>query len=111
MSLPAGKLRHVVRVERKVEVVDSAGNREQIWVPFLTRAYANIEPLSAREIMAASSEHSKTTARITIRHREGLDHSMRIVHKNTIYNIEGLIPDNVSGLEWITIPVSTGVRK
>lgn len=111
MSLSAGKLRHVVSIERQLEVVDSNGERTHIWVPVFGRVYASIEPLSARELIAAQAEYAGVTARITIRYRTGIDHAMRIVHKGTLYNIEGLIPDNISGVEWLTIPVSTGIRR
>lgn len=111
MSLSAGKLRHVISIEEQLEIVDSNGEREHVWVPFVSRAYAAIEPLSARELIAAQAEYAGVTARITIRYRHGLNHAMRIVHKNTIYNIEGLIHDNMSGIEWLTIPVSTGLRR
>ena len=35
---------------------------------------------------------------------------MRILHRGQVYNIAGLLPDRVSGLEYITIPVSAGVN-
>lgn len=111
MSLSAGKLRHVVSIEKQIEIIDSFGERTHVWVPEFPRVYASIEPLSARELIAAQAEYAGVNARITIRFREGIDHAMRIVHKSTIYNIEGLIPDNISGIEWLTIPVSTGLRR
>jgi SPP1 family predicted phage head-tail adaptor len=71
---------------------------------------AAIEPLSAREFIAAQAVQSAVTARITLRYRAGLDASMRIVHNGTIYNIAGVLADPDSGLEYVTIPVSTGVN-
>lgn len=35
---------------------------------------------------------------------------MRITHRGKVYNIAGVLPDNMSGLEYITLPVSEGVN-
>jgi hypothetical protein len=32
------------------------------------------------------------------------------VHAGKVYNIAGVLPDNVSGQEYITLPVSEGVN-
>jgi hypothetical protein len=36
---------------------------------------------------------------------------MRILHRSQVYNIAGLLPDKVSGLEYITILVSGGANE
>lgn len=110
MSLEAGKLRHVVSIERNVPIIDSSGEKIENWNPVHPRVYAAIEPLSARELFASGAEQSEVVARITIRFRPGINHAMRIVHKDQVYNIEGLQPDPISGVEWLTIPVSLGLR-
>ena len=35
---------------------------------------------------------------------------MRILHRGKIYNIEGVLPDDESGLQWLTLPYSEGVK-
>ena len=45
-----------------------------------------------------------------IRYRSEIGPSWRIVHRETIYNIAGVLPDKDSGLEYLTIPVSAGVN-
>jgi hypothetical protein len=35
---------------------------------------------------------------------------MRVVHRDTIYTIEAVIPDNHSGRHWLTLQCSSGVR-
>jgi len=110
MSLDAGKLRHRFRFEREAETRDSEGAVLREWQPVFTTRGA-LEPLSAREFIQSASGQSEVTARITIRYRAGITAAMRIVHvkRGTVYNIEGLLPDKESGLEYLTIPVSTGV--
>lgn len=115
MSLSAGKLRHVIRIERNIPAVDSAGGRIDSWVAVARKIYASIEPLSARELIASRAEQSEVTARITIRARGGIEQGMRAIHAtkygDVIYHIQGVVYDPESGQEWITLPVSTGIRE
>lgn len=115
MSLDAGRLRHRITIERPVSSDDSAGNLVTTWELVKHNVAAEVAPLSARslsmrEFVAAQSIQSKPTATITLRWRTWLRADMRIIHRGTIYNIEGVVPDNDSGLEWITLPVSSGVN-
>lgn len=122
MSIEAGKLRHRVRIEQYVDLLDSngeviqdpvTGEVSRAWVEVAT-VWAAIEPLSAREFIAAQATQSKTVARVVLRFRDGLNAAMRLVHLRTgrpdvIYNPAGFLPDVDSGLEYLTAPVSTGV--
>jgi len=120
MSIEAGRLRHRILIERWAQQRDSTGDALQnpetgevlyAWEPVAT-VYAAIEPLSAREFIAAQALQSRVTARIILRYRAGLDASMRLVHmksggvRGTIFNPEGFLPDVDSGLEYLTAPVS-----
>lgn len=123
MTLAAGRLRHRVRIEQFVLDVDSNGEVVQDpqtgqttgqWLEVAT-VWGAIEPLSAREFIAAQATQSKISARIVIRHRTGLDAAMRLVHilsgdvRGTIYNPAGFLADKDNGIEYLTIPVSSGV--
>ena len=113
MALKAGRLRHRVAIQQKVQGQDPvSGDPIDVWqtVAGLEAVPCAIEPLSAREFIAAQAVQSQVIARITMRYREGLDASMRILHKSTVYNIAGLLPDKDSGLEYFTVPVSAGVN-
>ena len=122
MSFDRGRLRHYVRIERKVNVLDSGGNVvqnlqtgeiETEWEPLASvpNVWAEIRPLSAREFLAAQQTQSQVNCMLTIEFRSDLDPTMRIVDEaGTIYNIAGLIPDPVSNREWLTIPCSYGVN-
>lgn len=122
MSIEAGRLRHRVRIEQLQNLLDSHGDDYQDpvtgetrteWVEVAT-VWAAIEPLSAREYIAAQSTQSQIAARILIRYRDGLDASMRLVHVRTgrpdvVYNPAAFLSDMDSGLEYLTVPCSTGV--
>jgi len=120
--IEAGKLRHRIRIESLDYLLDSQGDADQDpvtgeikqhWVEIAT-VWAAIEPLSAREFIRSKALQSEITARITIRYRDGMDASMRIIHvrkgrPDVVYNPHGFLPDLDSGLEYMTIPVSTGL--
>lgn len=122
MSFEAGRFRHRVRIEQKVKLLDSNGDVYQDpetgetrdeWVEVAT-VWAAIEPLSAREFVQSQTMESKVSARIVIRHRDDVNAAMRLVHVRTgrpdvIYNPQGILPDADSGLEYITMPCSTGI--
>lgn len=110
MALAAGRLRHLVAVEEQVTVINSYGESETAWVPFAS-VWAAIEPLSAREFLAASQVQSAVTCKIVMRNLPGLLPSMRIVHRGKVYNIAGILTDKESGLEYVSLPCSEGVNE
>lgn len=110
--LSAGKLRHRVLIQRPVEVQDDqTGAVNLTWVD-VAKVWAAIEPISVREFIAADVEDSKITTRITIRYRKNLDHSYRFYHEaqKKYYDIHGILFDKESGLEYITLPCSEGLK-
>lgn len=121
MSLEAGKLQHRVRLEKYDYVRDSNGQPVQNpetgetpreWVEVET-VWAEIVPISGREFLQSQALQAQVTARIVIRHRDDVEPNMRAVHvrKNrpdVVYNIKGVLADPETGLEYLTLPVSTG---
>ncbi|WP_202444518.1 phage head closure protein [Schauerella aestuarii] len=109
MPLSSGKLRHRVVIQRQQNTQDpDTGDLTTTWVD-LASVWASIEPLSAREFVQSSATQSNITARVTIRYRKGIDATMRILHREKIYGIEGVLADKDSGLEYLTLPCSEGV--
>jgi len=111
MSIKAGVLRHRIDIEQLTITQDSSGDAVRSWSALHSSVPASIEPLSARDFIAASAVQSQIVARITIRYRSGLNASMRLNHNGTIYNISGILPDKDSGLEYLTMPVTAGVNE
>lgn len=111
MTLQAGKLRHRITIQ-KLEIGGydpiNGDDTEQSWNDVAT-VWAAVEPFSVREFIESKSKQVEVTARITIRYRNDLTADMRIVHKGLVYNPQGFLADKVSGVEYITIPVSGGV--
>jgi SPP1 family predicted phage head-tail adaptor len=121
MGIDAGRLRHVVDFEVREDEQDATtGGITTTWSAIFTDVRAAIEPLSVREVIAAAKDTPIVTARITVRHRAGMDAAQRIVHGtkccvNTvgeeIFNPEGFLRDRDSGLEYVTIPCSQGANE
>lgn len=109
-GLDAGRLRHRVLLQAPVQTQDPEGGIIFTWED-VAWLWAEVAPLSAREFVRAEELQSKVTARITIRYREGITAEMRMLHKGVIYNIAGVLDDPVSGIEWITLPVSQGLNE
>lgn len=106
----AGKLRHKVTIQAPGLTQDPVtGEMVAGWADFAS-VWASVEPLSARDFIAAQANQSEITARIVIRYREGILPTMRILHRSKVYAIQGVLPDAKSGLEYLTIPVSEGVK-
>lgn len=110
MSLEAGRLRHRVSIQRVSYVQDATtGAMVETWAE-IAKVWAAVEPLSAREFVQSAAGQSEVTARITIRTRDILA-TDRIIHRGIVYNIRGVLADKDSGLEYITLPVGTGVNE
>jgi SPP1 family predicted phage head-tail adaptor len=121
MSIEAGRLRHRVRLERYDYLLDSNGNVVQDpttgetpreWQEVAT-VWAAVEPVSGREFIMSQAIQSQVTARLTIRHRDDVDASMRAVHARSgrpdvVYNIKAVLADLESGLSYLTLPCSQG---
>lgn len=108
--MQSGKLRHRITLQRQGLSQDpQTGEMLPGWQD-VAAVWAGIEPLSARELIAAQAGQSEITARIVIRYRAGVLPTMRVVHGSKVYNIHGVLPDMRSGREYLTLPVSEGVN-
>lgn len=110
--MEAGRLRHRIDIEVPTQVQDATtGEITLTWGTHLASVPAAVEPLSVREYISAQQVQSEIVARITIRYRSGLNATMRIKHGSKIYSPVGFLPDNNSGLEYLTIACSEGVSE
>jgi len=109
MTLAAGSLCHRVELQNQVSTRDEDGILTTTWQTVDT-VWASVEPLSAREFIQSGQGQAAVTARVTIRYRPDVDASWRALHRGKVYNIAGVLADRDSGLEYLTLPVSTGVN-
>lgn len=105
-----GKLRHRVIIQQPGQAQDPVtGEMLNGWAVY-AKAWASVEPLSVKEFIASEAGQSEVSARITIRYRAGITAKMRILHRGQVYNIQGVLADPKSGLEYLTLPCSEGVN-
>ena len=114
MSIAAGKLRHRIEIqEYQYQGQDPATGAETRSWATVHECWASIEPLSVRDLIAAQANQSRVTARIVIRHTDDIDATMRVVHikrgESIVYEIEGVMEDQDSGIEYQTLMCAKGV--
>lgn len=108
--MQAGKLRHRITLQKPVKTQSPAtGAVINTWED-VSVLWADVVDLSAREFVAAQAGQSEITTRITIRHRDDVTSKHRILFKSRVYNIHGVLADDKSGLEYLTLPCSQGVN-
>jgi SPP1 family predicted phage head-tail adaptor len=119
--MESGELRHRVDFQKRIEQQDpETGAMVVVWLDLYTDVPAAIEPLSAREFIAAAAVQSEITTRIVVRQRRGInpmEPKQRILHGvkcckflgREIYNPAGMLRDKDSGWDYLTIPCSKGV--
>lgn len=86
----AGRLRHVVTLERQSATQDAMGQRVDVWTTIAT-VRASVEPIRGNEFIAASGERAELTTRIRIRYSadvSGLRARDRVNHGGDIYEID-----------------------
>ena len=115
MGIKAGRLRHRIAIQQKVKTGRDPQSGAQLYGWVTVAGWESvpcaIEPLSVKDFMAAHANQSEIVARITLRHRDGLLPTMRLVHNGKIYNPAGFLPDPDSGLNYVTAPCSQGVNE
>lgn len=108
--MQAGKLNKRVKLQKPVKtqspvtggIVDGWADVAELW--------ANVTDLSARDFVAAKAAQNEVTTRITIRWREGVTDRHRILYRGRVYDIQGVLEDDKSGREYLTLPCSRGVN-
>ena len=111
--MQSGKLPHRITIEHQTE-----GEQDQVtgYVPIIWAEFAKVwgklEPLSTKDQLQAQAINSTMTARCRIRYSSKaiqIDSAMRILFRGKYWKIDGdPIPDNESGLEWLTLNLAEG---
>lgn len=111
MSIAAGRLNKRVALQSPTTSQDNATGAITESYTTVATVWAAIEPLSVKDFIASDERQSKVTARIVIRHRTGIDATWRVVHNSRVYQIVGVLADQDSGIEYLTLAVAEGVNQ
>lgn len=109
MTTKAGKLRHRIEIQSRQKTQDENTGAEVVtWV---TKAYAwaGYTAVSAKQFIAAQENKSEVTGTFLIRYQDGITPADRILWRNKYYDIQGVLEDPNSALEYLTLPVLEGV--
>lgn len=100
----APRLRHRLAIQRQTQTQDIArgGAITVLWTDLDTEVPCEAVPLSGREFIQANAVQVQVDTRFTIRWRDDLDETMRLVFDGSIYNIRSILPDP-SARRWLTV--------
>lgn len=87
-----GALEHRVTIKRRVTGQGPIGQPVDSWVDVAT-VWAHIHNRSGAQAIRADKDTSIVQASIRIYRRDGLDASMRVHHRGTVYEIQAVLPD------------------
>lgn len=89
--MQAGRLTQRVTIQQPVVTRNELGEEILGWSTF-AQAWAEVRPLSTRELVTLRAEYAEVTTMITIRYRPGITAKMRVLHAGVAYNIEPPAP-------------------
>jgi SPP1 family predicted phage head-tail adaptor len=89
----AGQFRHRIDIQRPITIKDEIGQEKTSWED-VKKVWARIITMQGREYFEAASTQNERITRFIVRYTTGIDESMRIVHKEKVYEIESVINDN-----------------
>lgn len=111
--MQSGKLPHRIVIEHQTEgdQDQDTGNVPIVWTEF-TKVWGKLEALSTKDQLQAQAINSNMTGRCRIRYSgkaAQIDSTMRVLFRGKYWKIDGdPIPDNKSGLEWLTLNLAEG---
>ena len=109
----AGEFRHRITLQQRTPSQDALGGQLPTWSDVAT-IWADIEPLSARALMAAQANRSELTHTVTIRYQARFADplymaTLRILYGKRVLNINGAI-DAGERHKSIELPCSEGLN-
>lgn len=95
-----GRLRHRVRIERPVRTDDDGGGATLIWTAVAT-VWAGLEPRRGSEVVIADKPTARTLYTVTMRYRDDVDATMRLVAGSRVFAIKSAV--DVDGMQhWLS---------
>ncbi len=83
-----GDMRHRVQIQRRLESRNEIGEVEVNFQTIATR-WCAIEPLTAKELLAAQQVQADVSHKIKMRYYAGLTPKDRLVKGSRVFNIDG----------------------
>ena len=111
--MQAGNLRKRVTFQTRSTATDSFGGQINVWVDAFT-VYAEVSPLSGRELVSAQAVQSEVSPQLTVRYRPDFSDPksvsrMRAVYNGRTFNIHASINLDERNRQ-VTLSVSEGLN-
>jgi len=90
--MKVGRLRHRITIQTYTAAVAANGETTKTWTTFKT-VYAEVRPVSAREILKGEKSQQEITHVATIRYLSGVLAKMRLTWESRTLEILGVVPD------------------
>jgi len=74
----AGRLQWRVQLQRHAPTTDAEGSPADDWATFAT-VWADVQPLTARELLEAAQAEGQISHQVTIRYRRDVTHNTRLL--------------------------------
>lgn len=84
-----GRLRHRVTIQEETDTEDEQGGYTSAWST-LCKLWAQIEPLTASEQFYRGGLQAGVTHRVTLRYRDDIGPTNRVVFNSRTFNIRGV---------------------
>lgn len=102
-----GALRNRISIQSKTKTADGIGGFTTSWTTVST-VWANVKPMSAREINIADRIAPNTSHVITIRHRDGVSEQQRIVFDSRTFAINGITTNEEGKAKYLVLFCNEG---
>lgn len=89
MSVEIGKFKNIVTIQRRTLAPDALGEEIESWSNYKTNVHAQIQPVTARELVNGKQIDSNITHIIRFRYIPDLVSTDRIVYGTRIFNFDG----------------------
>lgn len=104
-----GNYRHHITIQQKSVTRDNYGAEVVTWTTFV-QTWADIRPLSGRELFSAQAVQSEITGKILMHYIPGVVSAMRIAYDGKYYDIQAVIDAGLQHRE-LQLLVSEGLTK
>lgn len=88
--MQAGRLRHTVIIQENTDTQSGRGEVTDSWDTALT-VRAAVDPLTARELLAADQQLGEISHKIVIRYNATVTEAHRVLWGTRIFDIQGVI--------------------
>lgn len=85
-KINAGKYKHIIMIQNLVETQNEYGETTSEWTDF-KKVKAGLYPISAKELLTASSVINEITHKVMLRYVAGINAEQRILFGDRVFNI------------------------